>query len=70
MSVPTIRGFTPYIQDPNSLREAIAATRKDELSVGNAYHKYNVQTRIIKSGINALKAFEEVRGAPLIEDFQ
>ena len=63
MSVPTIRGFTQYIQDPNSLREDIVATRKDDLSVRNAYHKYNVPTHSIKSGINALKEFEEVRGA-------
>ena len=68
MPVPAIRGFQPSIQDPDSLRDAIVAIRRDNLSVRNACQKYHVPTRIIKSAINSLTVFEEVRGAPLAED--
>ena len=68
MSVPAIRRFQPSIQDPNSLRDAIVAIRRDNISVCNACQKYYVPTRIIKSAINSLTVFEEVTGAPLTED--
>ena len=62
MPVPAIRGFQPSIQDPNSLRDAIVAIRRDNISVRNACQKYHVPTRIIKSAINSLEVFEEVIG--------
>ena len=68
MPVPATRGFQPSIQDPNTLRDAFVAIRCDNITVRNACQKYHLPTRIIKSAINSLIVFEEVRGAPVIED--
>ena len=68
MSDHAIRGFQPSIQHPNSLRDAIVAIRRDNLSVRNSCKKHRVAICFIKSAINSLEAFEGVRGAPLAED--
>ena len=68
MSKPVLRGFQPNIKDKAGPRNAIVSIRRDCLSFHNASHKFHVATRQIKSGINSLKAHEELRGAPLRED--
>ena len=68
ISVPPICGFQPSITGPDSLGDAIVTTCRENLSIRSACQKYNVSTRIIKTTITALEAFEEVRGAPLCED--
>ena len=48
MSVPAIRGFQPSIQDPNSLRDAIVAIRRDNLSVRNSCKNTVSQFALLK----------------------
>ena len=68
MSKPVLRGFQLNIKDKAGLRNAIVSILCDCLSFCNASHKFHVATRQIKSGINSLKAHEELRGEPLSED--
>ena len=67
MPPTAICGFQPSIQDPSTLRDAIVTICCDNISVRSACQKYHVPTHIIKSAINSLKVFEEVRGAPVAE---
>ena len=66
-SYKRIKGFQSNICNPESLRDAIMSVKTKQMSPRNASLKHGVSTRNIQTALNALKQYEDNRGAPLVE---